>query len=182
MRRQEILFEGVKEYLTMFNGFPPQSMKAITATVKDATDGLKRADRIVWYLRYYRVAVVSDLISKGAEFSDKQKSKLASSVSYSNFEDAAQRAIGVVSSFQTFKHYVDLKLPEIDKIVWDKQPPEELLTKMHTAEKKWQENLKHSVRHDGDEDMVLDCGNGWAWFNLNTHYCQKRGWCNGALR
>lgn len=191
MRYKEILEEGAKAFLPMYQGLPILDQQDITNFIDKVERAFGRKDRVTWFCRWHRIwyvnQIVPELEAKRAReareagqpepteplVSEKTWRRMLSSISPSiTFEEAVSEAGDTLSSFKNFEHYMDLPIQGIKDIVWDKQMPDDLLEQFDNIEAEWQETLKRSVRLQPSDEKIIDFKNGWAWWNLNRSGCR----------
>jgi hypothetical protein len=191
MRFREILTEALARYRPMFNGFTELRRGDIDDAIRWAEDNLKKQDRIIWYLRWWRLwyayrvhesmynPVTGDLDPDYQERAvpEKAMNKMWHAVG----EDPGpwsvriERAGEIAKVLQSrWKHYVDMTevLPAMGNIVWDRQSPEELTREMDNVEAEWQSRLDHAVQTKEGDEEIIDFHNGWAWWLLDRGYCR----------
>lgn len=186
--------EGRKEqYMAML---PPAAAKLQTTGnstwaskwqeyVNWASTTLKKDDRIVWFLRiakFQMVSYVDDYMKQDEntkEIHDVVKKELAKFNSlYSPSLIGAIKRMSIVTLESQLEHYLSLKIPGIEKIVWNKQTPQELVDEMAAIEKEWKQKQKRTIKHtelSGNEKVLIDFGNGWVWMDLGTQSCSIEG-------
>ena len=191
-----ILVEGPKQDVqTMFANveMSKESQQRIADEFDWAQSVLKKSERIIWYMRLWRLDILrtqSQLVAKellrqqpphdSAEidkidvlFNQKRaglsRRDLLSTVGY-----ATGRA------FKTdFAHYLSLDIDGIDKIVFGWQTPREILETMVQLEKQWQEKQRFELNPGEDHDLIMEFKDGWGWWNLNTASCSEEGQAMG---
>lgn len=199
MRWFELISEGVNKYLPLYNGIPPQHPNDIATFVLKLENFFKRDDRVTWFVRWHRIWYASQVMEKAAErkiesgITDKTLRRLAAAVSPTlTFEQVVKIADDeVMHQLLNFKHYIDMPIPAIQNLRWEKQMPIDLIREMAAIETAWREEIEsqkgNTVRLRGNEDVVIDFKNGWVWFNLNRPSCNDEadamGHCgNGGSR
>ena len=195
MRFKQILEEGAKAYLPMYQGIPTLWSDDITNFIEKIEKQFVRKDRVTWFCRWHRIwylnQVVPELEAKNAReareagnpepeplVSDKMWRKLLSSISPTlSLDDALSEASDTLNSVREFKHYLDLPIQSIKDVVWEKQTPDELLSIFDSLEKEWQASLKENraVRIRPQDELLIDFKNGWGWWDLNRGGCRDEG-------
>ena len=191
MRYKEILEEGAKAYLSMYQGLPIMDQADITNFIEKVEKAFGRKDRVTWFCRWHRIwyvnQIVPELEARRAReareagqpepteplVSEKAWRRMLSSISPTiTLEDAVSEAGDTLSSFKNFEHYMDLPIQGIKDIVWEKQMPDDLLEQFHELENEWQETLKRAVRLQPSDEKIIDFKNGWAWWDLHRSGCR----------
>jgi len=154
---------------------------------------LEREDRVVWYLRYIQVGLMQHLA--------KNESKMGDTTT---FQDAANKKIrqlamkaGVgenrIALFarlfvdgptgRDFKekltHYMGMPVAAIQNHVFQYDIPDILFDQFEEASKEWADDQDRVVDLDEDAEIVIDFGDGVAWWNLLKPYCPIEGDCMG---
>jgi len=178
------------DYMEMFRGllqdFPGLKNK-IDKEIAWAKQTLKKRDRITWWLRWYRLFEYHGIVHNvkyyrdvyaPAEWPNYRPYELAGKYDGAFTDD--MRRLGWTdfrgghfpdSTKHTIEHYMSLPAPEIQNLVWEKQPPYELFTTLMGLEERWKERTKGVLRPQGSDRPVLTFGDGWAWWLLDRGYC-----------
>lgn len=193
MRYNEILQEGVKAFLPMYQGVPVLDQDDVIHFISEMETKLGRKDRVTWMCRWHRIWLVhhsqAELESRRKReareagqpeptepiVSDKLWRRMLSAINPSlTKEDALRQADGVLSSVRELKHYLELPIQAIQNVVWDKQSPDDLLNQFSEIEEEWKASLKENraVRIQPSDEKIIDFGNGWGWWDLNRGGCQ----------
>ena len=193
MRYNEILKEGVKAFLPMYQGVPVLDQDDIVHFITEMETKLGRKDRVTWMCRWHRIWIVNhseaELEARRKReareagqheptepvVSDKLWRRMLSAVGTSITKDEAVReADSVLSSVREFKHYLELPIQAIQNVVWDKQSPDDLLNQFSEIEEEWKASLKENraVRIQPSDEKIIDFGNGWGWWDLNRGGCR----------
>ena len=193
MRYREILEEGAKAFLPMYQGLPILDQSDITNFIEKIEKQFVRKDRVTWFCRWHRIWYVNhseaELEARAKReareaglpaptepvVSDKTWRKLLAAISPNiTKEQAIEEADDVLSSVREFDHFMQLPVQGIKSIVWEKQSPDELLSMFRQAEDDWQASLKENraVRIRPQDECIIDFGNGWAWWDLNRGGCR----------
>lgn len=77
-------------------------------------------------------------------------------------------------------HYASLDeigVPEVTKIVWGRQTPEQLITQLEAAEEAWVKRSTNDrfVDNMADDKVVLSFPDGFQWVMLNREKCDQEG-------
>lgn len=163
-----------QNYLAMFNdliGNNDTAKQAIDKYIKWARNTLKKNDRIVWFLRWVRIEVAGRMqhIDSDAELARLNK-RLQT--------DFTRNDMVPINNLMTnLEHYLSMPIHPIQSVVWGKQSPQELLADFREMEADWREtsNERNLIDYpEGDEPkMILQFPDGYAWFDLETPYCDR---------
>ena len=201
MRYFEIITEAANNYVEVFNEFLKVckayfTPEALANTTKDLTNGvnlyrklLKKNDRIIWMLRFWRIEYLSEMTHKSGNLADANKGKeyadtlaklyhkyigeLAKKAGVSD-EVVASEIKNLKNLTRTLEHYLSLPIEGIQSTVFEYQMPSQILRKFEQDEKKWQDDLDHSVKDSGLKPFI-DFNNGWGWYDLEKPYCPEEG-------
>ncbi len=183
------LFES-QDYYGMFAELPFPPGKNDIETIRKT---LKKNDRIVWFLRLYRIGLLN-LIARdtiqpkvSARYSKPRYSKL-----YARYVNEYRRASGqgpgmiiasgleiigsVLRWLRRLEHYLSLPIPEIQNYVFKYDIPDEIIKKFADIEKKWQESRQGLIAQnhaEEDASIVLTFPNGYSWWLLDKAYCSR---------
>ena len=73
-------------------------------------------------------------------------------------------------------HYDSINYQPMRDYRFGNKPMSVVLNTLSSLEQEWGERQQSTIPHDDPQvDMVLDFGNGRAWFNLHRSYCEKEG-------
>lgn len=154
---------------------------------------LKRKDRIVWFLRQWRIGFMRRIIKdakKGATgYSPEVIHKLVAPAEKScsiygersglGTSWAAKECDNVFSNatryLQKFEHSLSMPIPAIQSTVFEYQSANSILNQFDELESDWAENVSGGVAPDDRDTVLLDCGNGYIWYNLNRPSCSDEG-------
>jgi len=200
-----MLLESAKSrYLELFRGLPPDErlQSQITNEITWAMQVLRRQDRVVWYLRWYRLRVEFGLAQSNKDnpqIMQGWKQRLR------GFEQKSR--IGVFRIMMTIglewnrtrqdaAHFGSLmeQIPQLQRVVWDWQSPQQLFGELKPIEQAWIDeqgeddqwidmSAPTSTEDDGEYDRepereperLIEFPDGFVWFNLNRPYCDQEG-------
>ncbi len=167
MRWREIITEGVKTYLPMFNFMTKLGGKPETVipTIQKYEQTFKRRDRIIWMLRWYRLSII-DMEQTTIQ------TKLALECGCKSLREAMHQLQNWDANYGAFEHYIAIPDPKIQALVWDRQHPSELLMALHDLEMEWKKSANQKIKLDGSEHVLLDFKNGWKWYDLKKPGCK----------
>lgn len=190
MRFYELIFEGPNAYLPLFNGLNIDKGQLITH-IRQVEDALKRQDRVQWFLKWSRLWMAYKTENTDHPVDEKLLNRWENAVTHQYGLPSEKRAEAqeVVAELSDYKHYVDMAhVATIQSLVWDKQSPYGLKSRLWDLQDEYQESIKNNeriVKQRGTDEVVIDFKNGWVWFNLNRGGCREEadamGHCgNGA--
>lgn len=173
------LLEGVK-YADMFTDVVRalrQRPEAIDAQIEEARRALKKNDRILWYLRAWKVGFVESLSKRLPEgFAERVASEYARRAGVTERE---ARTIGWTvfsdhSLLDTLEHYLAIPVHEIQGHHFANETPERILHSFRKAAETY-----HAEAADSFEDEtateIMRFPNGLAWYNLGRSACDREG-------
>lgn len=143
---------------------------------------MQREDRVIWFARFYRVKRLSE-ISNQADRKDSDIEEQVNEI-FHREQDKLTRKIGnpfdVSSEFfineklNQFEHFLSLPIPEIYEMEFTTQRPSEVVRYFGELEEEWKNQQLRSVFYGG-EPVIMDFGNGWAWYDLENASCDIEG-------
>ena len=169
----------------------PKLEPAIDNEIQWARERLEREDRVVWYLRYAQIGLLvkmSESDSTIGQAVGKKVNQLAkkSGVSPQQMEAAVAQVTGSKRFKEAVVHFLSLPIPAIQNLTWQFQLPSQLLEEFEQLEQDWREDQDRTVEADPEAEVVIDFGDGYAWYNLNKAYCSKEanamGHCGNSPR
>jgi hypothetical protein len=152
---------------------------------------LKREDRVVWYLRFYKYNTLMKLATMPVQEVARQKEIIDFiNKEFDRAKAALRKATGADDSqlwevrgapHQTFhtqmEHFLSMGIPQINQITWGSQMPNDLLQEFRKIESEWISRRSSVVNAENPEEIttVLEFPDGSAWFNLNKSSCSVEG-------
>lgn len=166
-------YEGMfKSVLTLTPEAEAEYGQRVKAEIAWARKDLKKQDRIVWWLRWFRLAILDDMqkdlpLKPGQGWSpssgteqpqpDAQPSKVEQTFK-NELKAMAAKSPGAWSAkplhwftgstHGSFQHFMSLPVAKIQNTVWDKQTPDSLLQGLKGYEEEWQEQTKGLLQPD----------------------------------
>lgn len=170
MRWKEVLVESVKKYLPMFSMFANEQgqMPAwVSNRIASIEALLKRHDRIVWALRWERLAARHSIPMTVRGKAARIEQKLLSELRLDAANEKRELELYDTMIRDHFAHWLSMPIPAIQNFVFDRQMPNEIWTAFTEAEEAWTKSrsqlIKHAEhypetgsRHDNDEDDEED--------------------------
>ena len=135
----------------------------INDNIKWAKRILKKQDRIVWFLSWYRFSLSRQWAPQ-------------------NLTEKYAKDLGITSGFNTWginvqqkrmlEHYFGIQATEIQNMVISKsQNPVELLEKLGSIESELAAKYHGVIIPRSEDKIVLQFADGWAWWLLPRAYC-----------
>lgn len=158
--------------------------QSVNTEVKWAKTALIKNNRIVWYLRWFRL---SQAIKLRSWVNEPEKVDLVNKYINSLLAEAAKGGAGQIdiNSVPKFgaspqlhnwlQHIFSLPVPAIQSYPLDWKPIELVSDDLRKIEAAWSEQTTRQIPVSADDGVhiALDCGNGYKWVALNKHYCRK---------
>lgn len=187
------LFVIAADYHAMFSGIlkalGPENDKVVKGLIDNeitwAKQTLKKSDRIVWYLRWYRIyLIVRAEINKDFEPAVLKpgtlNKELAALSGKAGSPITKQDILAVKDSAalsqvkRWLQHFLSLEDAGIQQAQFAYQTPLALETEFSTLEQEYKAKADEDSRslepQDGDE-VFIKFGNGWAWWGLSRGEC-----------
>lgn len=151
--------------------------EAIDEAVANARESLKKNDRILWYLRAWKVGFVEANAQRlpepfvarvAADYARRtgMTEGEAKTVGWTVFNDP--------SLLTTLRHYLSLPVPQIQNHSFGNESPQRLLHLFRKAA-----DAYHAEASDAFEDetatQIMRFPNGLAWYDLNRSACDREG-------
>jgi len=193
------LFENKQQYQqimdTMINGGVINQNMA-NDLLKEVKSFLKRADRIIWWLRWFRIAQTGDTIKSNIADvkDDTDKSEDEKTQEIARLEnlfkkitkkdyDYYENSISIIRNFDDLFHIGRLEhwsamfeqSPQVNQIEWEVNLlPNELQIKLIEAEEEWGKKQAREIEPEPDDKIIIDYGK-YAWVKLDREYCETEG-------
>lgn len=155
-----------------------ENQEAITNTIAGeinwARQTLRRDDRIIWYLRWYRILWLGDQAQKMKAIKD-----IVGPDQLPNSKILMWDQNQFLSNLKRpLTHFSGLQFPEIQQYQFARETPEQLLANLRRIEATAQERARLEAAEnaqlldpeDGDE-VLIQFQDGWAWWLLDRGYC-----------
>lgn len=187
---EDILMEA-QDYSSMFNDIRKITHdydQQIKDGIANAVSLMKKNDRIVWYLRLWKIGLiiskVDNIISK-TEFHSQLKELLMKL--QQEYSRKAGRLPSVISSnasaiFSTynddlFRHYLSLPIPAIqNKVFAINDTTTSILDEFELYDEKWRAASKELIPYDPDDGHILHrFSDGMYWKLLDRPSCPDEG-------
>lgn len=161
-----------------------ETIRAIKNAISEYVREYKNEDWIVWVLRLYRAVLLHGYMGTGERaFRADAEAILRKYYSKTPGLEADMQYIGQrfgygPTFFSNIKHFLDLSsiIKEIGKYRFGTKGVQEVVTDMEAIESKWQDVIDAEKRKvDEIGDVVLDFGDGFAWYDLHKGGCSDEG-------
>lgn len=186
---------SAKRLLPMFQNIlelDPDLQKTVEQEINFARRILEREDRVIWHLRYVQISLMRALIAelnptnpevadRLSANTDKKVKQLAmkANVSPQQIEEAGVFVLYHSEYKRNMEHYMGMPVPAIQNHIFQYELPQPLMASWEKAAEEWADDQDRVVDLDKDAEIVIDFGNGVAWWNLLKPYCPIEGDCMG---
>ena len=217
------IFEAAKDcYSQMFTNLIPTVAdldklvddKSLSTTVEEfeervnndidwAMRVLKKQDKIIWYLRFVKVSIISDLAGALWRYAQEQGTADMLNadpphpmmVAAGKLQDMKNKAIAQLSKKMGFtsdeaysavadaensrfkrkmEHFMSLNIAAIEEYVFSNQTPRQILSDWTPIEDLWKSKRKSNIAIDReDTETLIEYPDGSEWVNINKGYCDK---------
>ncbi len=197
------LFENKQQYKqimdTMVNaGIIDQG--AANSVLGQVKQSLKRADRIIWWLRWWRITTahqvialkieqeektavgpVSDAEKRESEEKIQELKRLFKKITKRDYDTIETRLI--ISFERLFNLQILLthwstmfeQSPQVNQVEWEANlEPIVLHEKLQEAEEEWEQKQEQELEPEPDDQIIIDYGK-YAWVKLDREYCDAEG-------
>jgi hypothetical protein len=185
---------SVKRLIPMFQNIiqlAPNMQPRIEQEINWARSVLEREDRIVWYLRLVQLSIMEKMAEDDPTHGtavEKKINQLAKKAGTTAGQ--VQSAVALVNEGRRFKqgmaHFLSLPIAAIGNYIFAFEMPQVILDNFEKAEQEWKDDQDRTVPQDPDAEVVIDFGDGYAWYNLNKAHCSKEasamGHCGNSPR
>lgn len=192
-RKEQFIAMLPKPFQEIQNNVGEKWEKKWLNEVNWALTTLKKQDRIVWYLRFVKAQMLSVLVHysdpafvlKNRDLIDlakKELKKFQNTFPPGELVDMQLKRLNLTTLKSSLEHYLSLNLPGIEKIVWGKQDPPQLVNEFAKIEQEWKESRKAVIPKNKVSDtttLLIEFPNSWQWVNLNTASCSIEGQAMG---
>lgn len=193
--KEFILTEAIN-YEDMFSGF-----KQFISDTKDKQDfendiknlikvyksKLKKEDRVIWFLRSYKLALMVSghkhqmILGQEIDRSSFDPWYVKERKKYSYIKDEDILSFSELNIFQrNVEHFLSLPIPAIQSYVWGKQTDTQIFDYFIKLEDGWKEAQKGKVKYtdqplDEDVTVLINFNDGFYWLDLERSYCDLEG-------
>lgn len=158
----EAAYDGM--IVSMKKTFPDYA-SAIDERVAWAKSSLKKADRVVWYLRILQATLVD--MRDGSNTAD---------ALYGNYFERDLQNLQ-----DHLLHYYGFNSPDINKYQFGKQTVEQVFSDFNSYEDKWiaKQNLSKPISPEEGDYELIKFPDGSAWWFVDRGYCPEEGRSGG---
>lgn len=193
-----------KQYHQMFDGlknlfgqlqlpFYDVKVQELDNMVKDAIVILKLEPRIIWFLRGLKVSMMSHwLMLAKKHISNEQYSQIKTLLikeirklnSKTKIPDSYSSIQEIEHSFNkntldTLRHYLSMPIPQIQNYQFTYQTYDFINSEFMEFEEEWRKQRKQTVRYKDEHEVIIDFGDGFAWYNLGVSECSEEAGAMG---
>lgn len=145
---------------------------------------LRRYDRVMWYLRMWRIGCASNYLWSQGPQGQELVSRLAadlsrkSGMSVDAILDEGRRLYldGGRSILRNLQHFFSLPVPAIQNMRFqDRYSVLQTMDELRAAERAWQDEVKDSFEPDQDDTPIIRFKDGLAWWLLDREHCGVEG-------
>lgn len=187
------MFNDVERLLALYDDRTAQRFRNdIETTITDVRRMLKKNDRVVWFLRLYKVGLIHELSFSETKQGTPQEMILSVEQAWQKQLDilAARSGLDRVqmgheaikafrqrqSVLRDFEHFLSLPIPDIQNHIFGHEALTPVMNKFRDAEKAWKERTRDLIPHDpSDGEIVLKFPDGMFWQLLPRGGCRKEG-------
>lgn len=189
----EDMFNDVKRLMPLFDdAVQAKFMTGLTATIDEARKTLKKNDRVVWFLRLYKVGLMHELaLQHTREGTTPEQIEAISTAWEKALAILAQKSGGTRETvgYDTLKvyrearsclrnlaHYLSLPIAAIQNHVFSFETYGAINMQFHKAEQEWQAATSELIPYDPNEgEVIIKFPDGWFWQDLGKGACSKEG-------
>ena len=193
MRWNQILSESLSKYRPMFTSLYADGKvpREVEMKIQKIERIMKREDRVIWMLRWYRIDLAFQIVSEIAvekqvqvdqlepqdrRILDRAKRDLAPKGVQVSDAQALNEAQYAADYLDDFEHWFGMPIESIKRFVFDRQMPSDVTNEFKGMEDDWRTNLEQNgLQPEHGDEIYLDFHNGWAWWLLDRPYCRKEG-------
>ena len=161
----------------------PDAKEAVDENIAWAKRILKREDRIVWYLRWFRFLKTENLVHEsGNPFADQDKGNplvqlkkqyerdlLNKGVTQ---EDVAYSVVRLRELRRQLEHFMGIESHDLQNYHFQASASvPNVLNTLHTLEEEYKKSLGRKIVPRTEDTIVLSFDDGWAWWLLPRAYC-----------
>lgn len=171
----EDMFKKIKDAYTKLNIDPSRVDEQIRMRLGFAKSILKKSDRIIWYLRYFKIFLIlkqlDQEVYKNKEVfaeleQDARRTAAKANIQItSNYDYSPQRLESVLG------HFLSLPIQKIQNYRFLNQSYEEVLNQFTDWEEEWQQKTKGMVQPQEGDKIVEKFPDGYAWWLLSRGSC-----------
>jgi hypothetical protein len=180
----EGMFKGLIAALPLIYIELPNGVEHAKTQIKQeiswAKSHLKKNDRIVWYLRWFRLALIKSVVGGSEKWKKELLDPELDRMNKLSGEDMNLSGLSIVRDFNELsrfkgrlEHFLSLPAQGIQDTIFDKQNPTELFTIFIGMEKEWKQEAKRRLTPHEEDKIFIQFADGWAWWLLGRGYCSE---------
>lgn len=151
--------------------------ESILEEIKWAKKILRRQDRIIWYLRLYRLRYLSTnpaaVEAEMAVFAKKGCDDVRDVKTYA-IPNAGNNWRTMKTSLEHFSSMFE-RIPNLETVVFEWQSPNTVFTKLYDIENQWKQKRKGAIAHNEEDTVYIQFTDGFAWVLLDRASCDEEG-------
>lgn len=150
----------------------------IKEVIKDAKTTLKREDRMVWFMRYFKLNYILNSLPKTLyevkETWAELEKDLKNTAKKANFDlnDPAP-LIRPSTLLSRLSHFLSLPIPEIQNFTFTNQTIEDVFDNFESAEDKWKQESEGLISPKEGDKIVVKFDDNTAWWLLARGACEE---------
>jgi hypothetical protein len=170
----DILLEArINRLLPIFNKYPDiQKNTKIKNEIQKAINILKKDDRIIWYIQWYKLYILESLKNPNFEI-EKESFAKRIGLPVENIENILNKFSPTII-LNKLDHYFALHIPNIDNKVFKiSDNPLLVIEDFQKIETKYFEKFKGSIEEVDTDEVVIRFPDGWVWVNTHSPTCSR---------
>lgn len=180
MRRRAglpVVVQEATDYRLMFSPIIkkfPQDAPKVDQEIAWAKKILRKNDRVVWYLRWAYMEMLAEV--------DPAQAQAATARYGQRFRMNVQSVPHMRYYKQKLEHFMSLQSPEVQRVVFGAETPDELIAKLTSAEEIWQARVgdqERLLQPHLDDEKLIEFDDGYAWWHLPRGSCDEEGTAMG---
>ena len=181
------MFNSVLAYVREYSRSPETDLEktgeAIKKEIKWAKQTLRKNDRIVWYLRYAKMAMVNRIFSPEHDVLTKERQKFDAALDSGGVSVGPEKIDASVMKWirEQLSHYmgVAVNAPSIANYVFPKKTLGEVIGELKGLEDDWieaQAEKERGLEIEAGDEIFMEFEHGHkAWWLLDRNYCDAEG-------
>jgi hypothetical protein len=150
----------------------------INEIIKTAKNDLKREDRIIWFVRLYKIYYLKQelpgkLLYRNPEAMKIINKDLVNTSKKANFDINNDTIVRPVLMLSNLRHFLSLPIPEIQNFIFTNQKYEEILQIFRDFEYTWRTETKGLVAPKDGDKIVVKFNDNTAWWLLARGACKE---------
>jgi hypothetical protein len=180
------MFRALQKIVMTSTGLSPNAKRnfqdEVETEINWAKQTLKKQDRIVWYLRWFRLWYTQewDSLQTNSNYSEQPDETFAKQVKalagryekemarYGNSQFNIKNARGLR---QELTHLLSIDYVKLQSVVFNEQLPEALIAQLYKLEEEYNTQEKGLIKPQQEDQELIKFPNGWAWWLLPRASC-----------